>query len=699
VPTKTTAKPSHLAYDAERKRALRGQGSDIGTIPPAEDPARRAKAEADFEFFAVTYFPNGTGLWPFSPDHKRGNRRLQDAADNGGRSLEALPRGSGKSTRGEVYTIWCTATGRRNYVSFFGADRTKAADSIDSIKMELGENDLLYADFPEICHAFRALENKPQRCASQTHNGKLTHIDWTADTIVFPSIEGSKASGAIISCHGLLSASRGLKHKRPDGTTARPDLVVLDDIQTDDSAKSAAQIAKRLKIIRKSILKLSGHGKTLTVVCNGTVIEKGDVMDQLLADPSWQGVRVKAIRSWSKHHDDMWMGEYKRIRQTYDKELDGDQLRAKREATEYYRANRAAMDEGCEVYWEHCYDRDQELSAIQHFYNALIDDGAEVFASEFQQEPLEDERTANALKPADLADRALEGVERWVVPSGCSVVTGFIDVQGKALYWGVVGWRERFGGHVAAYGVYPEQPSSYHTLREIPVSLQSVVGTEDQAAAIYAGLEVVVPMLLEREYQSETSDGSLSMSLLTIDANWRQYEGVVRDFCRRSRFGTRLMPSHGRHVGAAHKGMTEGKAKLGERSGPGWLTDTKDKVRHLAHDANFWKSMLATRLRMHKGDPLAITFHAGTHTMFIDHITSEYPQIITNETTGKRVEQWELIPGRDNHWLDCCSGAMVAASYSGINAVGAETKPAAKKVVYTSEMLAQKRAELRARFG
>jgi hypothetical protein len=47
------------------------------------------------------------------------------------------------------------------------------------------------------------------------------------------------------------------------------------------------------------------------------------------------------------------------------------------------------MDAGCLVSWEHCFDRDTELSAIQHAYNALIDDGEEVFASECQNEPLD----------------------------------------------------------------------------------------------------------------------------------------------------------------------------------------------------------------------------------------------------------------------------------------------------------------------
>jgi hypothetical protein len=685
-------------FDVQRSRERYAKGSDIGEIPPVKNPKRRKKAEKSFEFFAVTYFPHSTGSWPMSPDHERSNTRLQDVAENGGRTVEAWPRGSGKTTRFEVWVIWCQVTGRRKYAALFGSDAGKASLSIESIKMELSENDILYEDFPEVCHAIRALEGRPQRCGSQAYKGERTHIDWTAETIVLPKIPGSKASGAIISCHGITAASRGLRYKRSDGTQARPDLVGLDDIQTDESASTPGQVQKRMRIIKKNILKLGGHGKTLAVVCNATVIAKGDVIDQLLSDPAWQGVRIKAIRKWADRHEDMWLGEYKRLRQTYDKDIDGDQLRAWRAATEYYRENRAAMDAGCEVYWEHCYDREQEISAIQHFYNALIDDGPEVFASEFQQEPMESDETSSALKPEELVSRAI-AVPRGSVPSGASTLTAFIDVQGKVLYWGVIAVGNGLRGHIVDYGCYPKQPMPYFTLRDVTVTLQQVHGTDDQAAAIMAGLEALVPQIMGRKFESEVSDATLDVSLLTIDANWRQYSSVVRDFCRRSKYGSRVMPSHGQHVGAARQSFSEVKTKPGERCGQGWKTETAERQKALAHDSNFWKSLVATRLRLPTGDPLAFTFCAGNHSMLIDHITAEYPQTIENKNTGKRIEQWNQIPGRDNHWLDCIVGAMVGASFLGISAVGAESAPPPRRVAVSAEEARRRREEIMRRFG
>jgi len=44
-------------------------------------------------------------------------------------------------------------------------------------------------------------------------------------------------------------------------------------------------------------------------------------------------------------------------------------------------------------------------------------------------------------------------------------------------------------------------------------------------------------------------------------------------------------------------------------------------------------------------------------------------------TSGRTIDEWKLLPGRENHFLDCCVLATVAASAPGITAVGAEMAP------------------------
>src|SRR5690606_8722477 len=144
----------------------------------------------------------------------------------------------------------------------------------------------------------------------------------------------------------------------PDGRQVRPDFVFIDDPQTDESALSPAQVEKRLSKLRRTILKLAGHNKSLAAYIAATGIAQDDLVDQLLdpsKNPQWQGERVKMVKSWANRHEDLWLGKYADIRLGYDRNNPDDKKRAEREATHFYDDHRAEMDAGCEVSWEHCY--------------------------------------------------------------------------------------------------------------------------------------------------------------------------------------------------------------------------------------------------------------------------------------------------------------------------------------------------------
>jgi len=83
--------------------------------------------------------------------------------------------------------------------------------------------------------------------------------------------------------------------------------------------------------------------------------------------------------------------------------------------------------------------------------------------------------------------------------------------------------------------------------------------------------------------------------------------------------------------------------------------------------------------------------------MLAEQWSAEYP--VRVEARGRTVDEWRLIPGRDNHWWDCIVGAAVAASFIGVSAVGAESKPATARKVITREEMAARRAALMAKMG
>jgi len=283
-------RPDRLdGYDAHRERALARSkaqslsGRDIGELPEVVDPQRKARAECGgggFRFFCETYFAQ-TFTMAWSDDHLKVIAKIEQAVLEGGLFAMAMPRGSGKTTLCEMACLWAILIGARGFVALIGADEEHAANMLDSIKAELENNELLLADFPEVVYPIHCLEGIHQRAGGQLYLGQQTHIGWTAKEIVLPAVDGSRASGAIIRVAGITGRIRGMKHKRPDGQSVRPSLVLIDDPQTDESARSPSQCATREKILEGAILGLGGPGEKIAGLMTITVVRPDDMADQI----------------------------------------------------------------------------------------------------------------------------------------------------------------------------------------------------------------------------------------------------------------------------------------------------------------------------------------------------------------------------------------------------------------------------------
>lgn len=147
--------------DIERGRERLRKGAEIGELPAVVDAARRESCRLDLAKFLVTYFPFSTGLSPFSADHQRVIARTQDCIIGGGRFVNAVYRGFAKSTISENALLWAILFGHRKFGGIFAAESDLAAKAINSIRTELSDNDLLFADFPEVCHPVRCLRERP----------------------------------------------------------------------------------------------------------------------------------------------------------------------------------------------------------------------------------------------------------------------------------------------------------------------------------------------------------------------------------------------------------------------------------------------------------------------------------------------------------------------------------------------------------
>ncbi len=678
VQTRHTPRPTPDAdpYETLKERArarnaaIALAGRDIGELPPIANPDRKARAASDFRFFCESYFPLTFHL-PWSPDHLKVIGRIEQAVLRGGLFALAMPRGSGKTTVCECACIWAVLNGHREFVCLIGSDEGHAMDMLESIKMELDGNERLLADYPEVVYPIQALDGIANRCNGQLYQGQRTHIGWTAREVVLPTMPGSVASGAIIKVAGITGRIRGMKYKRADGQTARPSLVVLDDPQTDESARSLSQCATRESILAGAVLGLAGPGKKISGIMPCTVIHPGDMADNILdrdKHPEWNGERTKMLYTFPS--DERLWQRYAEIRADCLRRGDGIA-----DATEFYRTHREAMDAGARVAWAARYNHD-ELSAIQHAMNLRLQDEAAFFA-EYQNEPLvEDTADTDELTAEQIAAK-INRLARATVPLRANHVTMFVDVQATLLYYVVAAWEDDFTGYVIDYGTYPDQKRPYFTLRDARRTLATVTPQAGLEGTIYAGLAALTSQLVGREWPRD--DGAmLRIERCLVDANWGSSTDVVYQFCRQSAQAGIVMPSHGRFVGASSQPFSEYKRRAGDRVGHNWRIPNvqgKRAVRHIVFDTNYWKSFIQARLAVAMGDRGCLSLFgnaAEQHRLLAEHLTAEYR--VRTEGRGRTVDEWKARPQRgDNHWLDCLVGCAVAASLQGVVLQGTES--------------------------
>ena len=150
--------------------------------------------------------------------------------------------------------------------------------TIDPAEGKISFNHALFEDFPEVCVPIRALEGRPARTVSQTVQGIPTAIQWNMDKLVLPTLEESVSSGSTVSVCGITGDIRGQQETTIDGTIIRPDLCIIDDPQTRESAASEKQCNDRIETIQGDILGLAGPGIKIACIMPCTVIHQYDAV-------------------------------------------------------------------------------------------------------------------------------------------------------------------------------------------------------------------------------------------------------------------------------------------------------------------------------------------------------------------------------------------------------------------------------------
>jgi hypothetical protein len=694
---------AHRQRMARQSRDNYAAASDIGSIPEVVNPERRERCRLSLYEDLVTYYPNSTGLKPFSAAHRKVIDRMQWSVLEGQDVWNCVFRGFAKTSIAIGTASWALRNGHRKFIPLLAANKKFAVNLLRMLKSGLQTNELLYEDFPEVCHPIRKLEGKNQRCAAQTCDGQPTLIVWSSDEIMLPTIEGSAASGGICLASGIMGALNGLVRTLNDGRNVRPDWWLADDLQTRATARSATQIENRLDALQHSVMMLGGHNDTIGGCVNGTLFKPDDVMQQLANPelfPSFSGEVVPMVVKWPDSHESFWLDQYSKVLRAFDPKIPNDRKRAFNEATALYASRRMEADAGAEVTWEHCYkEKHGELSALQHAYNILILQGDEVFSTECQQNVYLESGETEQLALTDI-NLKLSGYKRRFVPPDVTKLTAFVDVQESSLWWGVIGFNPSFGGYVIDYGAWPDQGTTDCSRSNVRKSIaQKYKALGSKEARIRAAIADLTAELLGTQWEGE-GGRSLEVSRMGIDVGDGDFAKPIRSWCcdKENIYRSRIQPCMGVGVRPTDEPMAhrkKGKTEIAR--GLNWILmrDPEFKSGTIQYtDVNWWKSFVAARWRSAsaraKNDSGWRPSEGGgyylygldhqVHTAFATQFLAERCEEVENRTKGRKCDVWTLKnKNTPNEYLDIVTTASALASREGIELRDAGLSSAASK--------------------
>lgn len=226
-----------------------------------------------------------------------------------GQHLSAVgPRGSAKSTWVSfAYPLHCALHGLEPYILLLSDTNEQAAKYLDAIKLELEDNPGLARDYPGACGRGPVWQHRQIRLRN----------------------------GVLIEALGTGAKIRGRKNR-----SARPSLVIGDDLQNDDHMVSALQRQRCWEWWTRGVMSVGDERTNFFQV--GTALHRECIAVRLHSTPGWRSRVFKALLSMPTRMD-LWAA--------WEELLHADDPNREAAARVFYGRNQAAMDAGAELNW------------------------------------------------------------------------------------------------------------------------------------------------------------------------------------------------------------------------------------------------------------------------------------------------------------------------------------------------------------
>src|SRR5690625_4788600 len=249
------------------------------------------RAEYDVLYFGMEYFsedgnadnpdnliPAGVNVNNAADFHKQLTDMLNDVtAGKAERHIAyAVPRQHAKTAwLSNIFLAHQIVFRHKRYIVLFSETTDVAGDFITWTRYQLKLNEKLRRDYGELLHV------QPSR----------NELDNKYEFITSSNIK--------VEAKGLGTQTRGLRH----GST-RPDLFILDDLESDESTSTAEQIAKAKSWFNDSMIPALAKGGT--VIYLGTILCYGSLLHYVVEERrDFDSRKFAAIESFARRTD-LW---------------------------------------------------------------------------------------------------------------------------------------------------------------------------------------------------------------------------------------------------------------------------------------------------------------------------------------------------------------------------------------------------------
>lgn len=317
-----------------------------------DTPANRKLREdcaTDFGKFIKEFFysdkPKGNHFWgEYSQMHQDFIKSERDPSRRGVKEAIAAPRGNAKTTfKMLIKAVHAICYKYHPFIIVVGYSDKEATDKTRDIRDELALNERLIEVFGPLVSPTAAMSD------FITKNGVR--------------VVARSRGGQI----------RGLKYRKD-----RPSLIILDDVESQESVNTPEQRAKTETWLKKDVIGAGSADGATCVIIVGTILHQESMLAGLLKTPGWRRSKYKALHQPAERQD-LW-DQWKEIYSDLEK---GEQ--AQEDAKAFYQAHETEMLKGVEVLWP----GGESYYQIQEF---IIQNGIAAFNSEKQNDPFDPDK-------------------------------------------------------------------------------------------------------------------------------------------------------------------------------------------------------------------------------------------------------------------------------------------------------------------